>query len=308
MQQAPPRPAASHTPESCRASHPYRLVSREMSAEYSDGFATRPVQIGSATVGGKRPTVIAGPCAVESREQTLDIAHAVKAAGAELLRGGAFKPRTSPYDFQGLGEAGLEILAEARAATGLPIVTEVLDVRDVPLVAQYADCLQLGARNMQNFALLSAAGAAGLPVLLKRHWAAPLSAWLCAAEHAAVEGNLDIVLCERGIRTFSQGDYNRNTLDLNVVPAVRRQTFLPILVDPSHGTGEAELVPAACLAGLGVGADGLLVEVIGESTLVSDTLCDGHQSIRPSVLADIIETARHWRRQRTPTEAGGGTR
>ena len=229
---------------------------------------------------------------MEPRELTLEIAHAGRAAGGDLLRGGAFKPRTSPYDFQGLHEEGLEILAEAREQTGLPIVTEVLDVRDVELVARYADVLQIGARNMQHFPLLIEAGRTGLPVLLKRHWGATLEEWLGAAEYIAVQGNLDIILCERGIRCFTQGTYNRSTLDINIVPAVKRLTFLPIIVDPSHATGDDELVPGAARAGCAAGADGLIVEVIAEGTDPDTALCDGYQSIKPSVLAQLIRDVR----------------
>jgi 3-deoxy-7-phosphoheptulonate synthase len=281
------------TTGSCDAAGPFRILARQAGGpRLADTTATRPVRVRHVTVGGDAPVVIAGPCAVETRAQTLEVAHAVREAGGDMLRGGAFKPRTSPYDFQGLGERGLEILAEAREATGLPIVTEVLDVRDVDLVARYADVLQLGARNMQHFPLLQEAGRTGLPVLLKRHWGATLTEWLSAAEYVAVEGNLDIILCERGIRTFTQGTYNRGTLDLNVVPAVKRLTWLPVLVDPSHATGDADLVPSAGRAGCSAGADGLLVEVIGERVDPNDALCDGHQSIRPSVLAELIRTVR----------------
>jgi 3-deoxy-7-phosphoheptulonate synthase len=284
--------ACSADPTAGRGRGPYRRIARAGHPAYEGNLETRPVRIGSAVCGGDRPFVIAGPCAVESREQTLEIARAVKAAGADALRGGAFKPRTSPYDFQGLGRRGLEILAEARDETGLPIVTEVMDVRLVDVVAEIADCLQIGARNMQNFPLLKEVGQSGHPVLLKRHWAATLGEFLGAAEYIAIEGNLDILLCERGIRTFSQGDYNRNTLDLNVVPAIRETCFLPVIVDPSHGTGEAKLVPSGAIAGIGAGAHGLLIEVIAEDTKVEDTLCDGFQSIRPSTLTSVLETVR----------------
>ena len=269
-----------------------RLVVRTGQPAWEGNLLTRVVTVGDVAVGGPDPVVIAGPCAVESRAQTIDLAHAVKAAGATMLRGGAFKPRTSPYDFQGLGRAGLEILAEARAATGLPIVTEVLDPRDVAMVAELADVFQIGARNMQNYPLLREVGRAGKPVLLKRHWAATLLEWLCAAEYVAVEGNLDVILCERGIRTFTHTDYNRNTLDLNVVPAVRQMTFLPVVVDPSHATGVASLVPPVCFASVAAGAHGLLIEVLGEHTRPEDALSDGHQSIRPSVLADVVARLR----------------
>jgi 3-deoxy-7-phosphoheptulonate synthase len=271
---------------------PYRLVARRGKPQFCDNAATRLVRVGDVVVGGETPVTIAGPCAVETRAQTLAVARAVKAAGADMLRGGAFKPRTSPYDFQGRGRAGLEILAEAREETGLPIVTEVLDPRQVEEVCAFADVLQVGARNMQNFPLLREVGRSGKPVLLKRHWAATLTEWLCAAEYVALEGNLDVILCERGIRTFSQGDYNRNTLDVNVVPAVRKRTFLPVLVDPSHATGDADLVLPAAGAAMGAGAHGLLVEVLDEHADPAAALCDGSQGVRPSMLAEIVRRAR----------------
>ena len=251
----------------------------------------RGVRVGDVAIGGPRPVVIAGPCAVESRSQTRIIARAVRDAGADMLRGGAFKPRTSPYDFQGLGEQGLEILRDVSDETGLPVVTEVLDVRDIDLVAEYADMLQIGSRNMQNFPLLREAGRQDLPVLLKRGMAASLKEWLCAAEYIAHGGNEQIVLCERGIRTIGNGEYDRNTLDLNVIEAVRRAVNLPILVDPSHGTGRAYLVPPASLAGIAAGADGLIIEVIADETRPEEVLCDGPQSIRPAVLEGIVRTA-----------------
>lgn len=259
-----------------------------------DGLvAARPVRIGSSlVVGAGRPLMVAGPCAVESREQTLEIARAVRDAGGDMLRGGAFKPRTYPSGFQGLGEAGLEILAEARAETGLPIVTEVMDPRRVELVASYADVLQIGSRSMQNFPLLTEVGKTGKPVLLKRDWSATVGEWLGAAEYVAAEGNLDIILCERGIRTFAMNDACRNTLDLAVIPVLRRLTFLPVIVDPSHATGRAELVPATARAALAAGADGLIVEVIGAETERSAVLCDGRQGIRPKVLRELIAASR----------------
>ncbi len=271
---------------------PYEIVARAGRRGFEGNLAAREVRVGSVVVGGERPIVIAGPCAVESRRQTLEVARAVAAAGADMLRGGAYKPRTSPYDFQGLGRAGLEILAAAREATGLPIVTEVLDPRLVEEVASFADVLQIGARNMQNFPLLTEVGRSGKPVLLKRHWSATLAEWLCAAEYVAVEGNLDVILCERGIRTFTQGEYSRSTLDVNVVPAARRETFLPIVVDPSHAAGASEFVPATSAAAIGAGAHGLLIEVIGEDADPDAALCDGPQSIRPSALAEVVRRAR----------------
>jgi len=279
---------------SCRVpgTGPYREIARAGRAGELGRAGTRLVLVNGVPVGGGEPVVIAGPCAVESRAQTLEVAHAVRAAGGDMLRGGAFKPRTSPYDFQGLHEEGLEILAEAREQTGLPIVTEVMDVREVELVARYADVLQIGARNMQNFPLLVEVGKSGMPILLKRHWAATLAEWLGAAEYIAVQGNLDIILCERGIRSFTQGTYNRSTLDINIIPAVQRLTFLPVIVDPSHATGDDELVPAAARAGVAAGGHGLLIEVLAEDADPAQALCDGHQSIKPSVLTDIIRAVR----------------
>ena len=236
---------------------------------------------------GEELVVIAGPCSVETEEQTVRTAVAVKEAGARMLRGGAFKPRTSPYAFQGLGLKGLKILDRARRETGLPIVTEVIDTRDVSWVGEYADVLQIGARNMQNFALLREVGRSGKPVLLKRHWAATLSEWLCAAEYVALEGDLDVILCERGIRTFALGEYSRNTLDVNVVPAVRRETFLPVVVDPSHGTGKAHLVDSMCRAAVACGADGLIIEVHNDP---EHAMTDGAQSLNPRQFADMMST------------------
>ncbi|HEY7513899.1 MAG TPA: 3-deoxy-7-phosphoheptulonate synthase, partial [Vicinamibacteria bacterium] len=214
--------------------HAYKLVSREVKAEDT------VVDIGGVAVGGPALVVVAGPCAVESREQMLTVARGVKQAGAQLLRGGAFKPRTSPYSFQGLGEEGLKILADAREETGLPVVTEALDAEGVDLVERYADAIQIGARNMQNFSLLKRCGRARKPVLLKRGLAATLEEFLMSAEYVVSEGNYAVVLCERGVRTFS--DFSRNTLDLSVVPAVKSISHLPILVDPSHGTGRRDKV------------------------------------------------------------------
>ena len=288
LDRAPPAAAC------CAAGAPYRLLRRDAHAAFAGNRETRVVDVGGVPVGGERAVVIAGPCAVESHDQTLAIARACRAAGADMLRGGAYKPRTSPYDFQGLGRAGLEILAAARAETGLPIVTEALDPRHVEEVASFADCIQIGARNMQNFPLLREAGRAGRPVLLKRHWGASLAEWLAAAEYIAVEGNLDILLCERGIRSFTAGTYNRSTLDLNVIPALRRETFLPVIVDPSHATGDDRLVPAASYGAIAAGAHGLIVEVIAEDTDAAGTLCDGYQSIRPTVLREVIEGVHSW--------------
>ena len=253
-----------------------------------DAGATSFVRVGRAVFGAPRPVVIAGPCAVESARQTLAVARAVRKCGADMLRGGAYKPRTSPYDFQGLGEEGLKILADARAETGLPVVTEVIDVRLVDLVARYADMLQVGSRSMQNFPLLVEVGRSGKPVLLKRSMSATLFEWLCAAEYIAAEGNLQIVFCERGIRSPVAGEYSRFSLDLNVIPALRAATSLPIIVDPSHATGRADMVPGAALAAIASGAHGLILEVIAEDTVRDTVRCDAAQAIRPGALGEIV--------------------
>jgi 3-deoxy-7-phosphoheptulonate synthase len=270
----------------------FRTISRDGSLVFRES-GTRVVSVGGAAFGGPRPVVIAGPCAVESAEQTLAVARAVRDSGAQMLRGGAFKPRTSPYEFRGLGEDGLKILAAARAETGLPVVTEVLDVRQVDLVASYADMLQVGSRSMQNFPLLTEVGQSGKPVLLKRAMAASLFEWLCAAEYIAKEGNTQIVLCERGIRTFADGEYARFSLDLNVIAAARRSCYLPIIVDPSHATGRADMVPAAAHAGIACGAHGLIVEVIAGDTDRACVRCDAAQAIRPETLAHLVRTLEH---------------
>jgi 3-deoxy-7-phosphoheptulonate synthase len=267
--------------EVIRVTHAYKLVSREVKPEDS------VVKIGDVSVGGAGFVVVAGPCAVESREQLVSVARAVKDAGAHLLRGGAFKPRTSPYAFQGLGEEGLKILAEAREATGLPVVTEAVDVEGVDLVERYADAIQIGARNMQNFSLLRRAGRARKPVVLKRGMSATLEEFLMSAEYILSEGNYQVVLCERGVRTFS--DFSRNTLDLSVVPAVKALSHLPILVDPSHGTGRREKVAPLSRAGAAVGADGLMIEVHGDP---NRALSDGPQSITPDMFASLMTDLR----------------
>lgn len=268
----------------------WRTISRARDPDLAGTATARKIRVGSVVVGGARPIVIAGPCAVESAEQTISVAKACAAAGADMLRGGAYKPRTSPYSFQGLGERGLEILAEARRVSGLPIVTEVIDVRLLPVVARTADVLQIGSRNMQNFPLLAEAGRAGKPVLLKRGVAASLEEWLCAAEYVASAGNPDVILCERGVRGIGNGEYDRCTLDLNVVPAVIERTGLPIVVDPSHGTGVASMVARASLAGIAYGAHGLLIEVMPEGARAEDALCDGDQCIHPSTLSRLIDS------------------
>jgi 3-deoxy-7-phosphoheptulonate synthase len=232
------------------------------------------VVVGSVRIGGERPVIIAGPCSVESREMIIQTAEAVAAGGADMLRGGAFKPRTSPYDFQGLGVKGLKLLAEARERTGLPVVTEVMGWEEVPLVARYADMLQIGARNMQNFALLRAAGRSGKPILLKRGGGATIEEWLHAAEYVLSNGNPNVVLCERGIRTFERA--TRHTLDLNAVALVRERTHLPVLADPSHAAGVRSIVPALALAGLAAGAQGVIVEVHPDP---DHAMSDGAQSL-----------------------------
>jgi len=263
--------------EVIRVSHPYKLVSREFHPEDTI------VSVGGVELGGGRIVVMAGPCAVETPEQTIAVAREVKRLGAEVLRGGAFKPRTSPYSFQGLGEEGLAILAAARKETGLPVVTEVLDTGSIDLVARYADGLQIGARNMQNFELLKRVGRTGKPVLLKRGMSATLEEFLLAAEYVLAEGNPNVVLCERGVRTFAE--HTRNTLDLSVVPAVERLSHLPIVVDPSHGTGRRDqVIPMSCAA-VAAGADGLIVEVHGKP---EEALSDGPQALTPALFGELM--------------------
>jgi len=256
---------------------PYKLVSRELKPEKT------VVRIGKVTVGAGTPVIIAGPCAVESESQLLETAYAVKQAGAHLLRGGAFKPRTSPYSFQGLEEEGLKLLARAREATGLPVVTEALDTRDVELVAGYADVIQVGARNMQNFRLLREVGRTGKPVLLKRGLAATVEEWLMAAEYIAAAGNDQIILCERGIRTYEPA--LRNTLDISAIPLVQQLSHLPVIVDPSHATGNWRLVTPLAKAAVAAGADGVMVEVHPDP---ANALCDGPQSLTPVSFAQLV--------------------
>jgi 3-deoxy-7-phosphoheptulonate synthase len=241
------------------------------------------VEVGPHKVGGERVVVIAGPCSVESRDQLMETARIVKEAGCHMLRGGAFKPRTLPYSFQGLGEEGLEILAEARKETGLPVVTEVLTPGDVELVESYADVLQIGARNMQNYALLRRVGASEKPVLLKRGMAATVEEWLGCAEYILNEGNRDVILCERGIRGFSK--VTRNTLDVSAVPVIHQSSHLPVIIDPSHGTGVRSLVTPMASAGVAAGADGVMVEVHPRP---EEALSDGDQSLRPPELMELM--------------------
>ena len=249
--------------------------------------ATRTIVNVAGVEVGKDLVVIAGPCSVESEEQTLRTARAVKAAGADMLRGGAFKPRTSPYSFQGLGLRGLKILEQARNETGLPIVTEVIDPRDVSWVAEFADVLQIGTRNMQNFALLKEVGQAKKPVLLKRGMYSTLEEWLNCAEYILSEGNPDVILCERGIRTFES--YTRNTLDLSAVPAIKELTHLPIIIDPTHSTGRLSLIGPMSLASVAAGADGLIIEVHNNPEAA---LCDADQALTPDVFSEDMRKIR----------------
>jgi 3-deoxy-7-phosphoheptulonate synthase len=262
-------------------SAPYKLVSREAKRENTI------VSIGGVPVGGTALAVVAGPCAVESEQQALEIGHLVQKAGANLYRGGAYKPRTSPYSFQGLGLEGLKILAKVRQETGLPIITEVLDTETAELVAEYADCLQIGARNMQNFSLLRKVGKMRKPVLLKRGMSATIEELLLSAEYLLAEGNYDVILCERGVRTFA--DHTRNTLDLSAVPYVQRISHLPIMVDPSHGTGKRLKVLPLSRASVAVGADGLLIEVHAHPELA---LSDGPQALLPEMFAELMREVR----------------
>jgi 3-deoxy-7-phosphoheptulonate synthase len=267
--------------EAIPVSKPYKLVSRETKPENT------VVLVGDVPVGGDDLVFCGGPCAVESRQQILESAHAVKAAGGQLLRGGAYKPRTSPYAFQGLGEEGLQYLAEVRDQTGLGIVTEAVDTETFDLVERYADCVQIGARNMQNFSLLRRAGKSRKPILLKRGMSSTLDEFLMAAEYILAEGNYSVILCERGVRTFA--DHTRNTLDLSVVPAVQTLSHLPIIVDPSHGTGKRDKVLPMALAATAVGASGLIVEVHPHP---DRALSDGYQSLYPNQFAQLADDCR----------------
>jgi len=267
--------------EVIRITAPYKLVSRE------NHEARSTVDVAGVPIGPGTFTLIAGPCAVETPEQTLEAAQLAVSAGAKLLRGGAYKPRTSPYAFQGLGETGLKILAEVRAEVGLPVVTEIVDAKDIDVVCAYADMLQVGTRNMQNFALLQAVGSAGKPVMLKRGLTATYDEWLMAAEYVAQRGNLDIVLCERGVRTFETA--TRNTLDVSAVPMMQARSHLPVIVDPSHAAGRRDLVVPLARAGIGAGADGVMVDVHARPEAA---LCDGAQALRGDELAALAETSR----------------
>ena len=267
--------------DAIRVTRPYKLISRDLRPERS------VVKIGDAEIGGTELAIIAGPCAVETVEQVFAAAEVVARSGSKLFRGGAFKPRTSPYAFQGKGEDGLKILADVRAKYGLNIVTEAMDEHGVDLVEKYGDCIQIGARNMQNFSLLKYAGKTRKPILLKRGLSATLDEFMLAAEYIMAEGNYDVILCERGIRTFA--DHARNTMDLSIVPAVHRYTHLPIIVDPSHGTGHNYLVTPLARAGVAVGADGLIIEVHPRP---EEALCDGAQALTTDQYLDLVHQVR----------------
>jgi 3-deoxy-7-phosphoheptulonate synthase len=267
-------------------------VLRRCWQEYADPSTTHEVTVAGVVIGGPQRVVIAGPCAVESLDQTLNIARAVRDAGARLLRGGAYKPRTNPHSFQGLGIEGLEILAEVRRQTGLGIVTEVMDPRLVDRVASYADMLQVGSRSMQNFPLLTAVGRTATPVLLKRGWSATLEEWLCAAEYVAKEGNRNIVLCERGIRATCHWNYADSVLDLNVIEPIHRATPLPVVVDPSHSAGDWTLVAPMGHAACGAGANGLLVEVVEPGADRAHLKSDAKRGVPADILAELVSAAR----------------
>jgi 3-deoxy-7-phosphoheptulonate synthase len=266
-------------------SKPYKLVSRDVKEE--DTILRIPTPSGDVRFGGKHVGLVGGPCAVETEEQCFTTAEGVKKAGVKLFRGGAYKPRTSPYSFQGLGEDGLKILARVRKHYGLGIITEAIDNESLDLVEEYADVIQIGARNMQNFSLLKRAGRAKKPILLKRGMSATLDEFLMAAEYVLSEGNYNVMLCERGVRTFA--DHSRNTLDLTIIPAVKKRSHLPILVDPSHGTGKRHKVLPLSRAAAAVGADGLLIEV---HHAPDQALSDGMQSILPTELAELVSEVR----------------
>jgi 3-deoxy-7-phosphoheptulonate synthase len=267
--------------EVIQVSHPYKLVSRE----FRDEDTT--FEVGGVEIGGRDLLIVAGPCSVESFEQTLRIAELIKSSGGHLLRGGAFKPRTSPYSFQGLGVEGLKILARVRDATGLPVVTEALDIDVLDDVAEYADIVQIGARNMQNYTLLRRAGRCGRPVLLKRGMNATVTELMLAAEYILDQGNERVILCERGIRTFT--DHTRNTLDVAAIPAVKRISHLPIIADPSHAAGQRDKVIPLARASVAVGADGLMVEVHDQP---DEALSDGNQALLPDQFNELMEEIR----------------
>lgn len=264
--------------DAIRVTKPYKLISNDLRPEKS------AIKVGNAFIGDGSLAMIAGPCAVETVEQVFKVAEVVAASGAKFFRGGAFKPRTSPYAFQGKGEDGLKILADVRDQFGLNIVTEAMDERGIDLVAKYGDCIQIGARNMQNFSLLKYAGQTRKPVLLKRGLSATLDEFLLAAEYIMSEGNYDVILCERGIRTFA--DHARNTLDISIVPAIRRLSHLPVIIDPSHASGHNYMVEPLARAGVAVGADGLIIEV---HPCPQEALCDGAQALTPEQYTALFE-------------------
>jgi 3-deoxy-7-phosphoheptulonate synthase len=283
-----------------RISAPYKFVSREFKKERS------AIRVNGVEIGGEEFVVIAGPCSVESEKQIMETAEGVAAAGARMLRGGAFKPRTSPYDFQGLERDGLQLLRKAKEATGLAIVTEIMSDRDVSLVAEYADCMQVGARNMQNFALLKTLGACGRPVLLKRGMSSTIKELLMSAEYIVAHGNPNVILCERGIRTFETA--TRNTCDIAAVPVLNELTHLPVMLDPSHATGKRSLVPALARAGVAIGADGLVVEV---HPCPEKAVSDGAQSLTLAtfreMMRDLAPYIGLWKKSRAvPAEAIAG--
>ena len=261
---------------------PYKLTGREMKPEDTK------IKIGSVIIGDRKPVIIAGPCAVESEKQTIEIARAVKSFGADMLRGGAFKPRTSPYTFQGLGENGLKILAKAKKETGLPVVSEAIDTETFPLVEEYVDVIQIGARNMQNYSLLKKAGLSKKPILLKRGMASTIEEFLLAAEYIMSEGNYNVILCERGIRTFS--DFTRFTLDISSIPELKKVSHLPVIVDPSHASGKRDMVLPLSRAAIAAGADGIIVEVHNNP---DKALSDGPQSLTIDGFKILIEELRH---------------
>jgi 3-deoxy-7-phosphoheptulonate synthase len=267
--------------EALRVTKPYKLISLDLKHDKT------VVKVGDAVIGGDELTIMAGPCAIESHEQAFTVAESVKRSGAKFYRGGAFKPRTSPYAFQGLGEEGLKIMAEVREAFGLKIITEAMDERGLELVERYADIIQIGARNMQNYSLLKRVGRSKLPVMLKRGLSATLDEWLLSAEYIMSEGNYNVILCERGVRTFV--NHSRNTLDLSVVPAAQRITHLPIIVDPSHGTGKTFMVTPLARAAVAVGADGIIVEIHPKPECA---LSDGAQALTPELYSQLVDEVR----------------
>jgi len=279
--------------EAIRVTKPYKLISIDLKPEKT------VVRVGDAAIGGEELAIIAGPCAIESRAQAFAVAETVRRSGVRFFRGGAFKPRTSPYAFQGLGEEGLKIMADVREAYGLKIVTEALDEHSADLVERYADVMQIGARNMQNYSLLKRAGRSSLPVLLKRGLSATLDEWLLAAEYIMAEGNYNVILCERGIRTFAQ--HTRNTLDLAAIPAVRRVSHLPVVIDPSHGTGKNYMVTPLARAGVATGADGLIIEVHDQP---ERALSDGAQSLTLGQYEQLVSEVRAIHEVITPAPVG----